>query len=548
MTSLPEGEYAVWQISGHVQIRFTRVAGSHAIASALLIGAPSGSPAAASASFVRADTTTKGNWKGVYGSAGHVLAGETAAPPSWATVTQPATTTWTYTASTTDPRALQRPASNDRFAVIWYNASTFMFDVNITGSTARDVALHMIDYDHYSRAQRVDVIDPSTGAVLDSRNVSNFTDGQYLVWQIKGRVQIRITLTGAMNAVASGLFFGTGGTPPGPTASFVREDNSTAGSWKGVYGGAGHVMYGEAAAPPSWATVTPPAASTWTFASSTTDPRALQRPASNDRFAAVWHSTGTFSFDVNITDGAPHEVALYMVDYDHYSRAQRVEVVNAATNAVLDTRTVGSFGGGRWLVWQITGRVLIRITYVGGINAVASGIFFGGGGVSSSNATASFVREDTATAGSWKGVYGSAGHVMYGEAAVPPSWATVTPPAAETWTFATSTSDPRALQRPASSDRFAATWHSTSPYSFDVNVTGGVARQVALYMVDYDHYSRSQRVEVVDATTGTVLDTRTVTSFGGGRWLVWQVNGRVLIRITHMGGINAVANGLFFGP
>jgi hypothetical protein len=46
-----------------------------------------------------------------------------------------------------------------------------------------------------------------------------------------------------------------------------------------------------------------------------------------------------------------------------------------------------------------------------------------------------------------------------------------------------------------------------------------------------------------------VLDTRSVTSFGGGQWLVWSVRGHIAIQITNApGSPNAVASGLFFAP
>jgi hypothetical protein len=69
------------------------------------------------------------------------------------------------------------------------------------------VALYALDGDSNGRAQRIDVLDASTGAVLDTRVQSSFHDGQYLVWQLRGHVVLRVTLTGANNAVVAGLFF-----------------------------------------------------------------------------------------------------------------------------------------------------------------------------------------------------------------------------------------------------------------------------------------------------------------------------------------------------
>ena len=55
-----------------------------------------------------------------------------------------------------------------------------------------------------------------------------------------------------------------------------------------------------------------------------------------------------------------------------------MEALDAATGAVLDTRTVSGFQGGTYLSWTLTGNVRFRITNAGGSNAVLGGVFFGG--------------------------------------------------------------------------------------------------------------------------------------------------------------------------
>src|SRR5262249_22139684 len=57
-----------------------------------------------------------------------------------------------------------------------------------------------------------------TGTPLNSQTVSSIVGGQYLVWNISGHVQFRVTnLVSGRNAVMSGLFFGTStaGAPAG---------------------------------------------------------------------------------------------------------------------------------------------------------------------------------------------------------------------------------------------------------------------------------------------------------------------------------------------
>lgn len=46
-------------------------------------------------------------------------------------------------------------------------------------------------------------------------------------------------------------------------------------------------------------------------------------------------------------------------------------------------------------------------------------------------------------------------------------------------------------------------------------------------------------------SSGQVVDSRTVSSFGGGQYLVWNVSGNVTFRITTLAGPDAVLSGLF---
>jgi len=50
-------------------------------------------------------------------------------------------------------------------------------------------------------------ITDANGNVLNSQSVTNFGGGVYLVWNVSGHVKIQVTLTGDVNAVATGLFF-----------------------------------------------------------------------------------------------------------------------------------------------------------------------------------------------------------------------------------------------------------------------------------------------------------------------------------------------------
>src|SRR5260221_4411811 len=81
-------------------------------------------------------------------------------------------------------------------------------------------------------------------------------------------------------------------------------------------------VIGDTSQYPGYATVTPTGPATYVWAASTADIRALQR-ATSGRAAWAWYAP-TFSVAVNVTDGQPHQVTLYMLDWDSLGRAQPV--------------------------------------------------------------------------------------------------------------------------------------------------------------------------------------------------------------------------------
>jgi hypothetical protein len=79
---------------------------------------------------------------------------------------------------------------------------------------------------------------------------------------------------------------------------------------------------------------------------------------------------------VNLTDGNAHQFALYALDWDNGARAESVQVVDANSGVVLDTRSVSLFSNGVYLIWNLSGHVKINVTFTGGSNATISGAFF----------------------------------------------------------------------------------------------------------------------------------------------------------------------------
>src|SRR6185503_16894751 len=102
----------------------------------------------------------------------------------------------------------------------------------------------------------------------------------------------------------------------------------------------------------------------------------------------------------------------------------------------------------------------------------------------------------------------------------------------------------RALQKPAAGDRIAATWYGGS-ITIDINPGDTQLHRLALYLLDWDGPNRREMVDIVNPTTGAVLDTRTAQSFAGGQYWMWQVSGTVRVRITAIAGLNAAVSAVF---
>ncbi|MBZ5577623.1 MAG: hypothetical protein LAP40_13765 [Acidobacteriia bacterium] len=193
-----------------------------------------------------------------------------------------------------------------------------------------------------------------------------------------------IAVAGTMGALPTGsgqAVTGTGGAVTLATGSstgsavFLRTDATTQGSWKPIYGSEGYSVIGDSTSLPSYVTLAS-GASSFVWAASTADVRALQKAASStDRIAAAWYSNSTLDVHFNFSDQSAHAVAIYLVDWDLAGRSAVAEVMDANGN-VLDTRTVANFGGGQYLVWDLAGNVTLRLSALHS-NAVLSGIFFG---------------------------------------------------------------------------------------------------------------------------------------------------------------------------
>jgi len=180
---------------------------------------------AASAVFVKLDTTTLGNWPGVYGSQGFFLFGGSSTAPSYSHVpscAQVPFNSWNHAtvweASTTDPRALPISAAPGaaRYAGLWWTQTTITVNMNVTDGGTHRIAAYALDWQNYGWVTTYKILDHVSQQVLDSRQLTKMGNGVYAVWAITGNVDLVVvnTLGPSNTAGLSGLFFDPSATVP----------------------------------------------------------------------------------------------------------------------------------------------------------------------------------------------------------------------------------------------------------------------------------------------------------------------------------------------
>jgi hypothetical protein len=315
-------------------------------------------------------------------------------------LTATGSSTYTYADPTRDLRGLQEPGHPaDRIEAGWFNyvyhqtTTTFSLDVQVPGGKhATRVSFYVQDWDGGGRAETITAYDATTGKQLDGpRSVSadDTRNGVYLSWDVRGDVRFDVTRTAGVSAEVSAVFFGGASRAPRPggSAVFAQEDDTTNGSWQGVYGSDGYDVYGATPNYPAYADLSMSygGQGLYTFAASTQDPRGLQNPSASAAAApgsriAVAKFGPDLTLDVDLTGRRTHQVTLYAVDWDGLGRSERFDVYDGTTGALLSSNTVtisGFAAAGKYLSWYVTGHVQIRVTSLTpSRSAVVEGVFF----------------------------------------------------------------------------------------------------------------------------------------------------------------------------
>ena len=145
-------------------------------------------------------------------------------------------------------------------------------------------------------------------------------------------------------------------------ARFLKNDETTTGAWKGIYGAEGAVIAGDSGTnnAPACATVTLTGkqdTTPWAFTPE--NPVAPQFASDEKRRSnRLWNAAELIDVGVDITDGKEHQLALF---FPFGCGSLNVDVIDADTKAVLDTHSYADKGKEKYLLWNIRGPVILRV-------------------------------------------------------------------------------------------------------------------------------------------------------------------------------------------
>ena len=500
--------------------------------------------------YVSTDTVREGNWSGFYGAQGAYIVGDTSAFPSFAAVTLDGAATQIVKSSTNYPVALNK-ISDPADRIEAYDASTTTESINIdfTDGVAHRTRLYVADYDKQKRSELIQILDTASGQVLDSESVTDFKKGEYLAWDLRGSVTIKITNTGGPSAVFSGLFFDN---PPANENVFKGTDTTTTGSqWSSKYGSQGQYIVGDSAASnlPSYAQLSVAGETGEVLKNRTNNAYALQKVDDyKHNIEAFFQSSTSFTVGLNLTDGAEHNVTLYTADYNNKKRAERISVIDVATGDTLYTEDLSSLGKGTFSTFEVSGDVQFVISTTGGGTAVLSGLFLDG----PPGSLVQFDGVDNGSEGNWRAAgYGTGAAFIVGQnfAGVDNLADPRVTVSGETEFVNNPTStDPRALQSTvttAANQRIESYIYSPTNFTVNVDFADNLQHRMELYVADYENAKRSEIVSIYSDLTGNLLTTQRVSNFKNGRYLNYDFRGPVKIVFVNAAGPNAVLSGLF---
>jgi subtilisin family serine protease len=498
--------------------------------------------------YVSTDTVRQGSWSNFYGSNGAYVVGESTSFPSFVTVNQTGGSPVILDDTTKNLAGLELTTDpTQRISAYEAAASTESINMNFTDGQAHQVALYIADLDNKKRVETVELIDNVSGDVLNAQTISKFKNGEYLLYDLRGNVSLKLVNDSGPGVVYSGLFFDP--TTTDPTTYSSTDTTTTGENWRNSYGSQGAIVVGNSTQLPSYVNFFSVVGDTAAVLKpTTTTPSALEKITDvNTGIEAYWSTTTHMDLNLQTNDGLTHVVTLYLADYDKKKRQERIQLIDSPTGDILSQVDVNNFSKGEYVSFRVSGDVTFRIIDTAGPSAVVSGVFFD----APFGEKVSFAGTDTTTGGNWlQSQYGLNSAYVPGynfpDTDVPTNTAITVTGASES-VLAEPTNNPAAvlLEQANPAYRIESYLVTTTTMVLAYNPGDFLIHEVALYFADFQKYHRVETVTLTDPATLKVITSQTVSNFSKGKYLVFDVSGQVLITISNGSYPDAVLSGIF---
>jgi hypothetical protein len=174
----------------------------------------------------------------------------------------------------------------------------------------------------------------------------------------------------------------------------VKQDRLTSGNWKRQYGTDGFLLFNYVSneqhlqqLPAYVASFKLKNAANLHLNLPELGDKVLVNNESNDRYLGAIITQDpkptlqTMTVDLDVKDSQKHRLALYFLDWDNDGRRSAVEIFDLKTlKLVAPVQLIKDYQNGKYLVFDYSGSLRIRVNHVRGKNAALCGIFFDGVG------------------------------------------------------------------------------------------------------------------------------------------------------------------------
>ena len=247
-------------------------------------------------------------------------------------------------------------------------------------------AAPLADQVNYYQVERSERPDFSLPTRLGRSNASRFNDSRVKPSTTYYYRVAAVGLSGAVGPLSKPVVATTGRNTQTPAAAFLGIDETTKGDWPAKYGSDGFIMpryfwgrdcqaWSDYLCAVDYGSFTNRQFSSW---NSSTASSLLTSPISYcARYLGALETSGSDSVTLYVSDAQPHQLALYVCDFDKAGREETIELLDLEGHVLAPACTVSGFEQGKWLRYQFSGSIQVRLTNrKSGSTAVLSALMF----------------------------------------------------------------------------------------------------------------------------------------------------------------------------